>query len=152
MSVTVTEFLQQHVPFLSGVTADEAHALALCSEQLSFGKGQTVLFQGTTVDGLYVVASGKVGVWVRADKSKPAQLAAELGMGEVFGEMSVLEFSTAGATIKAADEPTLLFLIPQDAFRGVLQQNPAINERAQALIASRKKKTAELLKPAPVSA
>ncbi len=150
--MNAAEFLQQSVPFLSGLTGEEAHALACCCEQLSVVSGHTVLFKGTTVDGLYVVAAGRVGVWVRGDKAKPSQLAAELGPGEVFGETSILEMSTAGATVKAAEDGTVLLVVPQDAFRAVVAQNPVIRERAESLIVARKKKNAELLKPSPAAA
>lgn len=150
--MTVTEFLREHVPFLAGLPEADARELASSAEQLSFGSGQTVLFKGTTIDGLYVVATGKVGVWIRKDKNQPAVLAAELGPGEVFGETSIMEMTTAGATIKASVNDTLLFMIPQDAFRGVLARSEDLRRRAEALIAERKKKTAELLSPALAAA
>lgn len=152
MAVTVTEFLQNGVPFLAGLSGEQAHALAAASQQLSYSQGQTVLFQGTTVDGLYVVAAGKVGVWLKTDRTKPARLAAELGPGEVFGETSILEMTTAGATIKATADDTLLFLLPQEGFRSVLAQNDELRGRAQALITARKKKNSELVSSALVAA
>ncbi|OGS41443.1 MAG: hypothetical protein A3J82_04500 [Elusimicrobia bacterium RIFOXYA2_FULL_69_6] len=136
--MTVTEFLSKHVPFLSGLTEDQSRALAAAATQLSCKKGQTVLFKGITVDGLHVVAVGKVGVWVKPDKVKPLAMVATLGPGEVFGETSIIEMSTAGATVKAEEDGTLIFVLPQDAFRCILDQNPDFRARAQALIAARK--------------
>jgi CRP-like cAMP-binding protein len=137
--MTVTEFLKTKVPFLSGLDEEQARALATAAEQVSCRRGQTVLFKGVTVDGLHVVATGQVSVWVKTDKSKPAIAVAQLGPGEVFGETSILEMSTAGATVKADADDTLLFVIPQDAFRAILDQNAPLRDRAQALIAARKK-------------
>jgi len=141
--MTVTEFLKTLVPFLSGLSEEQAHALAVAAQQISFTKGQTVLFKGVTVDGLHIVASGKVSVYVRPEKSKPPVMVAQLGPGEIFGETSILEMGTAGATIKAAEDDTLIFLIPQDAFRGILDQNAEFRERALALIEARKKNSAQ---------
>lgn len=142
--MTVTDFLQNQVPFLQGLSADQAHALAEQAEQQQFSMGQTVLFKGTTVDGLYVVASGRVTVWIKPDKVKPPVQVAELGVGDVFGETSIIEMGTAGATIKAGEEGTLVFVLPHDAFRGILDANEALRARASALIEARKKKNVEL--------
>ena len=136
--MTVTEFLSKHVPFLSGLTEDQSRALAAAATQLSCKKGQTILFRGITVDGLHVVAVGKVGIWVKPDKTRPLVQVAALGPGEVFGETSIIEMSTAGATVKAEEDGTLIFVLPQDAFRCILDQNPDFRARAQALIAARK--------------
>ena len=136
--MSVAEFLSAQVPFLQGLTEEQAGALAVEAEQRSFAAGGTVLFRGTTVDGLYVVAAGRVSVWVKPEKSRTLVQAAELGPGEVFGETSIVEMSTAGATVKAAENDTQVFVIPQEAFREALAQNPDFSARAAALIAERK--------------
>lgn len=138
--MTVTEFLKSHVPFLEGLSEDQARGLAQACEQLSYRAGQTVVFRGVTVEGLHVVASGKVAVYAKTDpKRKELVQVAELGPGEVFGETSIIEMGTASATIKSAADDTLVFVIPQDAFRAVLAENAQFQARAQALIADRKK-------------
>jgi CBS domain-containing protein len=142
--MTVTEFLQSQVPFLHGITVEQASALAHAAEQLTFRPGQTVLFRGVTVEGLHVVASGRVIVYAKTKaNSKELFEVAQLGPGSVFGETSIIEMGTASATIKAAEE-TLIFVIPQTAFRELLASNEEFRSRAEALIAERKKKTDEL--------
>lgn len=147
--MTVTEFLQSQVPFLAGLNEDQARSLATASQQVRFKKGQTVLFKGVTVDGLHVVAVGKVSVHVKLSKGGTATVVAALGPGEVFGETSIMEMSTAGATIKAEEDDTLIFVIPQDAFRCILTENAEFHARAQALIDARKKGNAAAKQPAP---
>ncbi|MFA6002521.1 MAG: cyclic nucleotide-binding domain-containing protein [Elusimicrobiota bacterium] len=141
--MTVTEFLQDSVPFLKGIGREQAHVLAQSAQQVAYNDGQVVLFKGVTVDGLHVVAMGRVAVYVPAGKGQPAVKVADLGPGEVFGEISILEQGTAGATIKAAQDDTLVFVIPQDAFREVLAKNPEFNARILALIAARKEARAQ---------
>ena len=133
-------FLQNEVSFLEGLTAEQAEHLASHAERQDFNGGQTVLFRWTTVDGLYVIQSGRVGVWAKPEKSKTLVEVAVLGPGDVFGETSIVDNTTAGATIKAAEEGATLYVIPQEAFRDILAQNPALAARARALIDSRKKK------------
>ncbi|MBI4423337.1 MAG: cyclic nucleotide-binding domain-containing protein [Elusimicrobia bacterium] len=143
--MTVTEFLQQHVPFLSGLTEDQAHYLAKSAEQLVFRKGQTVIFRGVTVDGLHVVAAGKVTV--HAKIGREVQQVAELGPGAVFGETSIIEMTVAAATIKSAEDETLIFVLPEDAFRKILKTDADFQAKVTALIAERKQANEERNKP-----
>lgn len=129
-------FLRDHVSLFAGVTDENLSALAEVSALNTFNKGQTILFKGATVDGLHVVASGKVGVFVKST-NKVLVLVAELGPGEVFGEMSIVEMGTAVATIKALEDAVVL-VIPQDSFRHVLQQDEGFAVRVNVLIAGRK--------------
>lgn len=139
--MTVTEFLKDHVPFLSGLTQEQAHALAVAAQQRRYAKGKTVLFQGESVDGLHVIAEGKVSVHARPDKGKEPVRVAEMGPGDVFGETSIVEFTLASATIKS-EEDTLIFVLPEEAFRQVLEAHPELKERTTALIEERRRKKA----------
>ena len=142
--MTITEFLKDGVPFLAGITEDQASYLARAAEQKPVPSGHTVIFQGATIDGLYVIAAGKVSVYVRSVKKRELVKVAELGPGEVFGETSVVEFTTAGATIKSASADTLVFLIPELDFRKILDTDPELKSRTLALIEERRKSQPKL--------
>ncbi len=130
-------FLRERVPLFAGVTDENLAALAESSVLLRFHAGQTILFKGATVDGLHVVLSGKAGVYVKST-NKTLVRVVELGLGEVFGEISIVERGTAGAAIKAAEDDTLVLMIPQESFRQVLQQDEGFAVRVNTLIAARK--------------
>lgn len=130
-------FLRDHVALFAGVNEDNLAGLARASELLSFNAGQTILFKGATVDGLHVVVSGKVGVFVKAS-NKTLVRVTELGSGEVFGEMSIVEMGTAGAMIKASEEGAVVLMIPQESFRRVLQQDEGFAVRVNMMIVSRR--------------
>lgn len=121
--VTVTEFLKDHVPFLSGLSQEEARSLAEIADQAVFKAGQPIIRQGTTVEALHVVATGKVSVSLKP-VNKPVAQVAELGPGDVFGERSILEQGVAEASIKAVEE-SLVFVIPQEAFLKLIVANPS---------------------------
>ena len=130
-------FLRERVSLFTGVNEENLTALAESSILLPYKEGQTILFKGGTVDGLHIVISGKVGVYVKST-NKTQVLVAELGAGEVFGEMSIVEMGTAGATIKASENDTIVLMIPQESFRHVLQQDEGFAVRVNVLIATRK--------------
>lgn len=110
------------------------------TEQRRYKKGQTVLFKGVSVEGLHVMAMGRVSVHVKPDKAKDWMKVAELGPGEVFGEMSIVEFAMAGATIRCEADDTLVFVIPQDLFTDLMEKDAAFKERVLKLIESRRPK------------
>lgn len=130
-------FLRERVSLFAGVDDEHLTALAASSSITSYSAGQTILFKGATVDGLHVVASGKVAVLVKLP-GKGLFSVAELGSGEVFGETSIVEMGTAGATVRAVEDATFVLMIPQESFRGLLIQDEAFAVRVNTLIRARK--------------
>ena len=130
-------FLIERVPIFAGIPEEHLIPAATASTVSTYNKGQTILFKGATVDGLYIMAVGKAGVFMKAANQPMAQVF-ELGPGEVFGETSIIENRTAGATIKAIEDGTCVLLIPQDAFRALMNASPEFSSRIKALIYSRK--------------
>ncbi|MDP3544006.1 MAG: cyclic nucleotide-binding domain-containing protein [Elusimicrobiota bacterium] len=130
-------FLRERVDFFAGVSEEHLTALATVSTLSAYKSGQTIMFKGATVDGLHVMAVGKAGVFIKPPTQPVAQVA-ELASGDVFGETSIIENGTAGATIKCLEDGTFVLNIPQDAFRVLLRENPDFVLRVKALIASRK--------------
>lgn len=130
-------FLRERVDLFAGVSEEHLTSLATVSTLSSYKSGQTIMFKGATVDGLHVMAVGKAGVFVKPPLQPVVQVA-ELVSGDVFGETSIIENGTAGATIKCLEDGTFVLNIPQDAFRVLLRENPDFVVRVKALIASRK--------------
>lgn len=129
-------FLREHVPLFDCVSDENLTVLAQSSTLLSFTAGQSILFKGVTVDGLHVVVAGMAGVYAKPPNKAAVQVAA-LMPGEVFGEMSIVEMGTSNASVKAI-ENTMVLMIPQEAFRHVLQQDESFAVRVNTLIKSRK--------------
>ena len=130
-------FLRERVALFAGVSDEHLTSLAVVSTLSSYKNGQTIMFKGATVDGLHVMAVGKAGVFVKPP-TQPVVQVAELISGDVFGELSIIENGTAGATIKCLEDGTFVLNIPQDAFRVLLAESPEFVDRVKALIASRK--------------
>jgi CRP/FNR family transcriptional regulator len=129
-------FLREKVALFAGVSEENLAALAARAFVNTYKKNQTVFFQGTTVDGLHIVTAGRVSVLAKA-AGRSAVRIAELGPGEVFGETSIVMMGTAGATVKAAEDDTVVLIIPQDAFHRILQQDEAFAVRVNTLIVAR---------------
>ena len=137
MNMDAFTFLRERVSLFAGVSDEHLTAVATGSTLSSYKIGQTIMFKGATVDGLHVMAVGKAGVFVKPP-TQPVVQVAELNSGDVFGETSIIENGTAGATIKCLEDGTIVLNIPQDAFRVLLAESPEFVARVKALIASRR--------------
>ncbi len=129
-------FLRERVPLFDTMSDENLAVLAEASVLLPFNAGQSILFKGTTVDGLHVIATGMAGVYIKPLNKAAVQVAA-LKPGEVCGEMSIVSMGIANASVKAIENTTVL-MIPQEAFRHVLQQDEDFAVRVNTLIKSRK--------------
>ncbi len=85
--------------------------------------GQEVVRQGDTGVGMFIVRSGKVEiVQEHAGQSEKVR---DLGPGDVFGEMALLDEFPRSATVRAV-EPTTCLGITRWHFRGILESHPQI--------------------------
>ena len=89
-----------------------------------FTAGNAVIRQGETADYVFVVLSGLVRV-VQSTFESPlvGQVLAEIGYGEVFGELAMLTDQPRTATVVAVEHTRCLALDPDD-FMQVLQRSP----------------------------
>ncbi len=133
------EFLQK-IDFLQGMPEYEILQLIDSLERKSYQKGQTIVFQGEISLRLYLIFEGKVAVLAKQGKEK--KKIAELGPGEYFGEISLLEPTTAGATIRA-EEPCELYALSREDFMSVAGKIPGSLEAIRSKIAARKESLAK---------
>jgi CRP-like cAMP-binding protein len=85
--------------------------------------GQTVISAGDESEGLHIVLSGSVEV-VREDDSEAIKLA-ELGPGDLFGEISLIQRRKATARVVAGSKAVVLCL-PRDAFNAHVAAYPEV--------------------------
>jgi CRP/FNR family cyclic AMP-dependent transcriptional regulator len=85
-------------------------------------RDEEVFAQGDTGDGLYVVASGLIGI-VRQSPEGDELLLALYEPGESFGELALIDGAPRSASAVALEASTLLVL-PRAAFRATLDTHP----------------------------
>jgi len=96
-----------------------------------FKSNQVIIEQGKPGTGLFVIATGEVEITVEKEGGEKV-VVANLGPGEVFGEISLLKHQPTSATVKARDNVGALFL-PRDDFQKVLDDNPKVREYLESL-------------------
>ncbi len=74
--------------------------------QKQFERGEVIFQQGDVGEAAYIVDSGRVEILVEETNGKSVCVGV-LGVGEIFGEMSIIDGSLRSATAKALDDCTL---------------------------------------------
>jgi CRP-like cAMP-binding protein len=118
------------VPLFRDLSADELLPVAQFAAEVKLAPGEVVFREGDDGDRLYIVAVGKVEV-LRA-----GQRIAELGPGECFGEMALLDRTPRSATVRTLEETTLV-ATARDDFNDLLDLYPALARAIAAVLAGR---------------
>ncbi len=92
----------------------------------AYAAGEIIFTEGSEVDGIYSVQSGKVSVFkTKATHQGPVDIElVQLGPGSMFGEMGMLDQTKRDASVKAVDFTEVL-IITKDMFENQLAQLPA---------------------------
>jgi CRP-like cAMP-binding protein len=79
----------------------------------------TLIYEGEPTDALYIVLAGTLAVFVA---SREGEEIAQLGTGEIIGEMSFIDTRPPSATVKAVT-PALVWAIPRTKLAAKLLQD-----------------------------
>src|SRR5581483_2329380 len=104
-------------PAFKGVTGSHIEDMGKHARTRRFAQGQYLMREGSVSDSLHVVVDGQVRV--QRGGAQPA-LVADLGPGEVVGEMGVLTGEPRSATVSAVSDVETLELTAdelKDVFR-----------------------------------
>jgi CRP/FNR family transcriptional regulator, cyclic AMP receptor protein len=104
--------------------------LAKLATRREFPAGAPILRAGDSGVALYVVVSGRVRITLRSGETGMEWLLREMGPGEAFGEIALIDGGPRAADVTAA-EPTECVLISRWDFSGEIRNDPDI---ARALL------------------
>jgi signal transduction histidine kinase len=105
------------------LTPSELAALHRIAREKSFSAGREIFKQGDAGDGIYMVKDGLVEISAAATQNSRSVLS-QVGSGEIFGEMAVLETKPRSATAAAASD-SVVYFIPRDPLLAMIAQSPA---------------------------
>ena len=131
--------LKSEIDFFSEMTGEEVVQLLQSGESESFEAGEVIFRKGERGESFYLLLIGEVGIRING-----RQVAA-LGVGDCFGEMSVLEDRPRTATA-IASEKTVVLRLNQDVISGqMMGLSRKVLTRLAAQISGRIRKTNELI-------
>jgi serine/threonine protein phosphatase PrpC len=112
------------------------------TETVEFDRGRQIIREGEEGDAMYVVLSGKVGL------HKGNVAVAELGRGQHFGEMALVDRTVRSLTATAAEASRLLAIRRKD-FYAIIKKEPSLSVKllwsfVQVLAERLRKTTADL--------
>jgi CRP-like cAMP-binding protein len=127
---------------LRAVVPEERPALIERFVTRTFEPGDVLIDEGETAGGLHLIASGEVAV-VRGEGDE-ALVLAELGPGDIVGEVSLVlrKPSTARVTAKHA---TLTLHLPREDFLELIREHPAILAELYDLAIKRDEETSTIV-------
>jgi CRP-like cAMP-binding protein len=126
----------------SGLSDEQMEKVAALAEEVDCRSAEIVVREGEVGDEIYVVRHGMVEVLVSAgsipDVPGPPTMKpiVELGPGQSFGEMALLDRGARSATVRCVQDDTRLYVIPRQALLALCDDDPQIGYVLMRNIAS----------------
>jgi uncharacterized membrane protein len=131
------------VPLFESLSDDEARALCDMLHTLDCLPQQVLFRAGDAGDGMYLIEQGKISISMRAADGHEITIA-ELGQGDFFGEMAMLDGQARSARATAV-EPSRLAILSRDQFLSFVHGNANVALEMLSALAHRLRRTDELL-------
>jgi len=119
------------IPFFAGLDTPALERVAAGMRTRRFRRGEVIFHVGDPGDALFILVSGEVKISLPSDSGDEA-IIATLRLGDVFGELALLDGAPRSATATAL-VATVCAVLPRDAFRVLISEEPAVRD---ALLAS----------------
>jgi CRP/FNR family cyclic AMP-dependent transcriptional regulator len=103
------------------LSQEELERIAAVSEQRRHHRGDTILNEGETSRELFIIIQGSVGISLRTAEATTPVI--NLGTGQVFGEMTLVDRGARSATARALEDPTVLHVIPHKDFLRLCEED-----------------------------
>jgi CRP-like cAMP-binding protein len=112
------------VPLFKSLDAVERERFAELVREKGYPKGSVIVFEDDPGDALFVIRAGRVKVVLLADDGREVILGL-LGVGEHFGELSLIDDQPRSAHVIAMEDSSILVLRRED-FRRRVEANPVV--------------------------
>jgi uncharacterized membrane protein len=134
----------RHVPLFESLDDEAARKLCQLLESTDC-KAETSLFRaGDEGDAMYLIERGKVRICVQATDGREIVLT-ELGRGDFFGDMALLDGQRRSADAIVAEDARLAVL-SREHFLSFMRSNPNVALEMLTALANRLRRTDELLR------
>ncbi len=118
------------VRLFSNLSKKELERLSHWTDQISVGEGHELAREGEFAHEFFVIEEGT------AEVVRDGERVAELGPGDFFGEIGLIETERRTATV-VATTPMELIVMFQREFKQMEQEMPAVADRVRAAIRAR---------------
>lgn len=136
----IAESLIARSPLFGRLGARERRAMSERFKFEKFAPEEVLIAEGENSDAFYAIRSGRVHVFTEGDGEK--KLIAELGPGDVFGEMAAVKGTPRTASVSTVEECELLVLEAED-LKAFLAQNSDMAARVEETMQQRERERSE---------
>ena len=134
--------LLKHHPLFAELTDQQREQLERNVEFGTYGQGETIVSEGATGDSMFMICSGSANVSRQLQKGESFTVA-QLGAGDVFGEMTLCTGEPRSATVRTRSECELVE-ITRISLAELFHEDPQLLERFGALISQRQAEIRQL--------
>jgi CRP/FNR family transcriptional regulator len=131
------------VDLFSGLRKKELKDLAKYCGERTVSPGSVLLSQGEQGLGLFILTKGTVRITRKNSPDGAEEVLATAGVGDVIGEMALLDDLPRSATVTAVDEVTMLALSLWDfrrILRSIFRSDPDVGLDLLAVLSRRLRK------------
>jgi CRP-like cAMP-binding protein len=134
----------EHIEMLRSLSPSEMQAIIPLLKPLSVEPGTVLCQEGAAGDSMFLIVDGQ------AEILKGSQRMAQLGAGEMFGEMALLTGEDRSATVMAKT-PMELYELERADFEAMLTRSPQLSSGLSRILARRLRETTQsTAKPKPL--
>jgi len=118
------------VAIFSGLSKKELERLAAWTDEISIREGEDLVTEGRFAHEFFVIEDGSAEVLQCGDRI------AELGAGDFFGEIALLETERRTATVRATTPMEVIMMFGPN-FKQMEREMPAVADRIRSAIRAR---------------
>lgn len=118
------------VPLLAGLDDRVRRRLADTGKRRTYSTDETIVSEGSTGSAFYIVLSG------RARVERGGEVVGQVGSGDFFGELALIEEHARTASVIAAEETDCL-LFPAWEFTALLEEHPGLAVQIMKVLIAR---------------
>ena len=120
---------------MQGMTDRTLEAIGDLATEVQFASGEAIVREGDPGDAFYVITAGSAVVQQNGARLR------ELGEGDFFGEISLIDGAPRTATITATDEVSALTL-QREQFQRLIDEHPSVRLELLMALTERLRKVA----------
>ncbi|MBN2555422.1 MAG: cyclic nucleotide-binding domain-containing protein [Anaerolineales bacterium] len=113
-----------NVELFEGLKPEELEMIAAICERRRCESGEFITRQGEPGEELFIVDQGFVEIThLNPQPASTPRAVVNLGKGQIFGEMALVDMGPRSASVRAISDDTQLFVIKRAAFRKLCESN-----------------------------
>lgn len=121
--------------FLAAIPADELRSIRASMRRRKFSRGEVIFHEGDPAETLHVIEKGHVAIRASTPLGDTATFTI-LGVGDTFGELTMLEQPSYRSASAVALVPTETLSMARPQFEELRRSGPAVDRYLQAVLAA----------------